>query len=400
MELLNQSYELVDVSLLQQHPRNPRRGDVASISDSIGVNGFYGTVVVQRSTGNILAGNHRLQAARLQGATKLPVVYIDCDDDRALKILLADNRTNDLAGYDDEALAALLQELPDLSGTGYDQTALDELLAGLGVGCEGLTDEDAVPEVEETAISKIGDLWTLGKHRLICGDSTDAATVSKVLGGVKPGLMVTDPPYGVEYDPAWRNKAGLNKSKKKMGQVLNDGIADWTEAWCLFPGNIAYVWHAGKFASTVQSSLEAVEFTIRSQIIWVKDRFALSRGDYHWQHEPCWYAVKGTGNWTGDRSQSTTWMINAREDSGSGHGTQKPVECMRRPIANNSCLGQAVYDPFCGSGTTIIAAEKMRRSCFAIELNPLYVDLIVKRWQEFTGLTAVREDGKTLIEAA
>jgi DNA modification methylase len=182
-------------------------------------------------------------------------------------------------------------------------------------------------------------------------------------------------------------------NKKKLGEVLNDDRADWREAWALFPGDVAYVWHANLRASEVQASLEAAAFTIRSQIIWAKDRFALSRGDYHWQHEPCWYAVREskTGHWAGDRSQTTLWKIPAREDSGHGHSTQKPAECMRRPILNNSSPGQAVYEPFSGSGTTIIAAEETGRCCYAIELNPQYVDVAVRRWQDFTGKRAVLE---------
>jgi DNA modification methylase len=142
----------------------------------------------------------------------------------------------------------------------------------------------------------------------------------------------------------------------------------------------------------VQGSLEASGFEIRSQIIWTKERFALSRGHYHWQHEPCWYAVRaGSASWQGDRKQSTVWHINAREDQGLGHGTQKPVECMRRPLANNSSAGQAVYEPFSGSGTTLIAAEMTGRSCHAIELSPAYVDVGVRRWEAFTGQAAVLE---------
>jgi DNA modification methylase len=227
--------------------------------------------------------------------------------------------------------------------------------------------------------------------------------VVTLLAGVSPHLMVTDPPYGVNYDPAWRKRAGVNLNERKLGKVANDDRADWREAWALFPGSVAYVWHAGRHTSEVQLSLEASGFDIRSQIIWAKDRFALSRGHYHWQHEPCWYAVRGTAgtNWSGDRKQSTLWTINAREDDGHGHGTQKPVECMRRPIENNSSAGQAVYEPFSGSGTTIIAAEMTGRCCVAIELDPAYIDVAVLRWQAFTGGTATLEDtGKSFAEVA
>jgi DNA modification methylase len=162
------------------------------------------------------------------------------------------------------------------------------------------------------------------------------------------------------------------------------------------------VWHAGRYASVVQDSLSSVGFEVRAQIIWAKDRFALSRGHYHWQHEPCWYAVRqGSANWQGDRKQSTLWQIPAREGQGFEHGTQKPVECMKRPIENNSSPGHAVYEPFCGSGTTIIAAEITGRSCHAIELLPQYIDVAVQRWQAFTGETAVLEgDGRSFVAVA
>jgi DNA modification methylase len=211
--------------------------------------------------------------------------------------------------------------------------------------------------------------------------------------------MVTDPPYGVVYDPSWRNAAGVSGSSR-LGKVQNDDRADWREAWELFPGDTAYVWHAGKFASQVQKSLEAAGFEMRAQIIWRKSHFAIGRGDYHWQHEPCWYAVRkgGKRKWTGDRKQSTVWDIagvkTAKDtdgetaDDASVHGTQKPVECMRRPIENNSKAGEIVYDPFLGSGTTVIAAEQSGRICYGLEIDPAYVDVIVRRWQNFTGGSA------------
>ena len=251
--------------------------------------------------------------------------------------------------------------------------------------------EDEIPEAPEDPVTRPGDLWILGNHRLLCGDSTVATDVERLLGTVKPLLMVTDPPYGVDYDPVWRNKAGA-AATKRTGKVLNDDRADWREAWALFPGDVAYVWHGALHAAVVAESLEAAGFNVRSQIIWAKDRLVLSRGDYHWQHEPCWYAVKktGKGHWAGDRKQTTLWQIAHRDqDADTVHGTQKPVECMHRPILNNSSPGQAIYEPFMGSGTTLIAAETIGRVCLGIELNPAYVDVAVDRWQQFTGEPAV-----------
>src|SRR5882724_2118903 len=213
------------------------------------------------------------------------------------------------------------------------------------------------------------------------------------LGDAKPFLMVTDPPYGVEYDPQWRERAGLGR-QRQVGAVANDHQADWSAAYKLFTGDVAYVWHAGVHAAEVADSLAAAEFQIRSQIVWAKQHFALSRGNYHWGHEPCWYCVR-TGHssrWRGDRTQSTVWQIanlnsfgGNRDETATGHGTQKPVELMRRPILNHTERGGRVYDPFLGSGTTVIAAEQTERTCYGLEIDPRYVDVIVRRWEEFSG---------------
>jgi DNA modification methylase len=233
---------------------------------------------------------------------------------------------------------------------------------------------------------------------------------------VKPHLMVTDPPYGVDYDASWRNGRDLARGMKiapAQGKVVNDDKADWREAWALFPGDVAYVWHApGVLQLSVAESLQAAGFECRNHIIWAKHALVLGRGHYHQQHEPCWYAVRkgSTGHWQGDRKQSTLWTISGwtfgggkrgAENEGTGHSTQKPVECMRRPIENNSNPGQAVYEPFSGSGTTIIAGEMTGRHVYAIELNPPYVDVAVTRWQKFAGKVATLEgDGRTFAEVA
>jgi len=244
-----------------------------------------------------------------------------------------------------------------------------------------------------------------GRHRLVCGDATEVGAVDAALAGVQPHLMVTDPPYGVEYDADWRNRADRANGKpyggRAIGKVSNDDRCDWREAWALFPGAVAYVWHGGLHVTTVAESLQAAGFDVRAQIIWAKNNIAIGRGHYHWQHEPCWYAVRkgGVGSWQGDRKQSTLWQIDKPRASETGHSTQKPVECMQRPIVNNSSAGQAVYDPFVGSGTTIIAAEITGRLCHAIELAPGYVDVAVQRWQAFAGGEArLKETGETFAQ--
>jgi DNA modification methylase len=397
--------ETIKTANLIPYARNSRThsdAQVAQIAGSIREFGFTNPVLIDAENG-IIAGHGRVMAAGKLGLDKVPCIRLGHLSEAQKKAyIIADNKLALNAGWDEEMLALELGELDaldfDMSLIGFGE---DELAALLTETTEGETDPDEVPEPPADPVSVLGDVWVLGKHRIVCGDCTDQGTVDKCLNGVTPHLMVTDPPYGVEYDPSWRAKAGINKNTEKMGKVLNDDRADWREAWALFPGDVAYVWHASLFTREVLDSLEACDLKHRSMIIWVKDRFTLGRGDYHWQHEPCWYAVRNgrKGHYDGGRKQSTVWNIPARDDSGVGHGTQKPVECMKRPMENNSSAGQAVYEPFSGSGTSIIAGEMIGRCVHAIELNPAYVDVAVERWQAFTGKQAIHEaSGKTFDE--
>jgi DNA modification methylase len=334
----------------------------------------------------------------------VPVIVLSgLSETQRRQLVLADNRIALNAGWDAEMLHLELQDLmalgADLSVLGFTE---DELARSLGGGTTaGLTDEDHVPALADEAVSRAGDIWQLGAHRVACGDCTDPGTVAALLDGVIPQLMVTDPPYGVSHDPAWRHRAGVNMSRPR-GKVANDERADWGPAWALFPGNIAYVWHGALHATTVAESLRKHGFAIRAQIIWAKERLVIGRGDYHWQHEPAWYAVRDKGHWTGDRKQTTLWAIPSRDqDADTVHGTQKPVECMRRPLLNNSNPGQATYDPFLGSGTTLIAAETTGRVAFGLEIDTRYVDVAVRRWQAFSGSAAtLQSDGRTFVEVS
>jgi DNA modification methylase len=398
-------YKPASVAELVPYARNARthsEAQVAQIAASIREFGFTNPILVDGDRG-IIAGHGRLLAARKLGLTEVPTIELShLTEAQRRAYILADNRLALSAGWDDDLLRIELGELQaegfDLSLTGFD---LGEIEALFAAPTTGLTDPDEVPEAPAVPVSRPGDLWQLGRHRLVCGDATDAATVARLLAGVQPHLMVTDPPYGVAYDPAWRNRAGVSTTQR-TGKVENDHRADWREVWALFPGEVVYVWHGALHATTVAESLTASGFEIRAQIIWAKDRLVLGRGHYHWQHEPCWYAVRGTGHWSGDRKQTTLWQIASRgQDAETVHGTQKPAECMRRPIENNSSPGQAVYEPFSGSGTTIIAAEMSGRCCHALELSPAYVDVAVLRWQAFTGLVATLEgDGRSFAEVA
>ena len=379
--------------------RLPPTEQVAQLAASIAEFGFNVPVLVD-DAGVLIAGHGRVLAAKALGLQEVPAIRLGhLTEAQARAYRLADNQLALNSTWDESLLAAELRALRteefDLGLIGFDGAMLDRLLADAPSEAPAAAggDPDApAPEPPVAPVTRPGDLWLLGPHRLLCGDSTDAADVARLLDGARPHLMVTDPPYGVNYDPEWRNEAGVSATMR-TGKVANDDRADWRAAWALFPGNVAYVWHAGVHARTVIESLEAAGFAVRSQIVWAKSRFVLGRGDYHWQHEPCLYAVRkgATGHWQGARDQATLWAIanSGDEDAATVHGTQKPVECMRRPIVNNSAVGDAIYEPFCGSGSTIIAAESTERVCYAMELDPRYVDVAVCRWQTFTNRSAV-----------
>lgn len=384
-----------------KNPRTMPENAVQKLAGSLKTFGFQKPIVVDQA-GVVIAGHVVLKAAQQAGFTRVPVLISTLDAKAAKAYRLADNRTAQETDWLEDLLkdelTALDEDGFDLAALGFDDRELQKLMSD----DEELARAEETPEAPVNPVSVLGDVWLLGNHRILCGDSTKADDVDKVLNGVKPHLMVTDPPYGVVYDANWRNEAeranGRPVGARATGKVLNDDRADWTESWALFPGAVAYVWHAGRHAAEVQRSLETAGFDMRCQIIWAKNNIAIGRGDYHWQHEPCWYAVrhKNKGYWCGARDQSTLWKIDKPQKSETGHSTQKPVECMRRPIINNSSPGQAVYEPFSGSGTTIIAGEMTGRHVYAIELNPAYVDVAVKRWQDFTGQKAIHEaTGKT-----
>jgi DNA modification methylase len=382
------------IDALKPYDRNPRRISKEAfekLKRSLQEDGYHQRLVVTQDM-RIVGGHQRVRALKEIGVKEVQILQPDRELDLAAfrRILIRDNLP--FGEFDFEMLANDFDK-EELLDIGMPAEWLDEF--GVKEENTGLTDPDEVPAIADEAISMPGDIWILGKHRIICGDSTNATDVGALLGDVKPMLMVTDPPYGVEYNADWRNKAiranGSPIAGKAVGKVMNDDKSDWREAWALFPGEVAYVWHASSFIPEVAESLRACDFKLRNLIIWAKSNLVIGRGDYHHQHEPCWYAVRnnGKGHWNGDRKQTTLWQIDKPQKSETGHSTQKPVECMKRPIENNSSPGQAVYEPFSGSGTTIIAGEMTGRSVYAVELNPLYVDIAVKRWEAFTGEEAI-----------
>lgn len=411
--------------------RNAKKHDFGAIIKSIRRHGFLDPMKfdaqLNDGRGGIVEGNGRATALRDMCAQNeklprgivqngkgwlVPILFgVDAESQAAAEAYAVDHNNITMLGGDYDMLeiakmwepdgyAKLLQDLreAELPPVSMDDGDIAALLRAMDAEQlpPGNDDEhagelvDKAEELNRIWQVKFGDLWECGEHRIICGDCTHVEVVTKLLGDEKPNLMVTDPPYGVEYDPNWRNEVDRANGKpygaRAVGRVENDEKSDWREAWTLFEGNIAYVWHAGKHGGQVQESLEVCGLIVRNQIIWAKPRFVISRGDYHWQHEPCWYAVRknGKGNWCGDRSQTTLWQIEHNK-SETGHGTQKPFECMARPVRNNSEIGDLVYDPFLGSGTTMIACENLKRKCRAIELNPAYVAVALQRWSDLTG---------------
>lgn len=398
-----------DPATLKPNPKNPRTHSdeqIKMIRASIDEFGWTVPCVIDEKD-KLWGGHGRALAAQLEPAIPLVPCVVARGWTAAQKTayMLADNRIGEVSTWDRDLLRDHLKSLDgvfDLAKAGFDAIMLPQFLADPN---PGRVDPEETPEPPADPVSRLGDVWILGNHRLAVGDSTNAETVAAALGDLKPKLMVTDSPYGVNYDANWRNEVDRANGKaygaRAVGLVKNDDRSDWREAWALFPGDVAYCWHADRHASSVQVSLESVGFEIVCQVIWAKNRLIISRGDYHWQHEPCWYAVKKgkRHNWSGDRSQTTLWAIeHAKSDT--GHSTQKPIECMRRPIENNSKPGDAVYDPFVGSGTTIISCEMMGRKAVAIELNPAYADVCITRWETFSGGRATLLDsaGRTFAE--
>ncbi len=393
------------------YSRNPRKNDavISKMVASITEFGFTIPVLV-KSDGLVIDGHLRLKAARQLHLDKVPVVIADHLSEAQVKAFrLLANRSVQWAEWDDELLKLELDDLKkldfDLKLTGFD----DEELLGC-LQSSDLIQQDTEPQsdraeelLEEWKVKR-GDLWICGDHRIYCGDATNQEDVEKLLQGAQPLMMVTDPPYGVEYDPTWRDHCGgqFGDGKTKMrGKVENDDRADWREAWALFHGDVAYVWHASLKSAEVFNSLMQCEFQSRALIVWFKQHFTLMRTGYHWSHELLWYAVRNgkTAHWIGDRKQTTVWQIDSLNTAGRkgikeeqevklGHGTQKPLECMARPIRNHD--SEWIYDPFCGSGTTLIAAHNLNRKALAMEINPAYVAVSLQRFLDHSGIKPVR----------
>lgn len=395
----------IPLELLLEAEWNANRmpaGLLAKVRRSIEQFGVVENLVARRHPSReglyeLLSGNHRLRILKELGHSSAPVVVVDLNDARARLLAQALNRTR---GSDDPAAyARLLEEvltevevsevtalLPETEST------IERVLREFGGGD---TSDDQLPALTvNEPRSKLGEIYQLGPHRLACGDATDPALVTELLAGERPALLSTDPPYGVQLDGAWRDGVRQPLGSARAGGILNDDRADWREAFILCEAPVAYIWHGALHAHTVREALLASGFEIRQQIIWRKQVHALGRGHYQWLHECCYYAVrKGfSANWQGGRKQTTVWDAaspimpygnRSDEDCASRHPTQKPLELFERPILNHTNRGEIVYEPFAGSGTGLIAAEKTGRVCLAVELDPVWCDLVRDRYDSY-----------------
>lgn len=421
------------IAELKADPKNARRHSRRNIDMLVGSLQEVGAArsIVIDEDDTILAGHGVVEAAGLAGIERLRVIEADGNEIIAVrrsgltetekrKLSLYDNRVGELADWDPEILAGLMAEDKGLLAGMFSADELSELLKNVGPddGEPPGPQMDRAEELRERWGVERAQVWEIpsktveGKcHRVMCGDSTSTEDGRRLMGKAQPTLMVTDPPYGVNYNPEWRKDVGVS-SGGRMGKVTSDDRAKWSAAYIRSGCDVAYVWHAAIYAMDVARGLQAAGFTLRAQIVWAKKRFALSRGNYHWAHELCWYAVRkgAPARFKGGRRQSTLWadiidtwcgddvLYAARVDESTiytfpascttvweiggdktvegGHSTQKPLECMARPIRNHE---GDVYDPFLGSGTTMIAAEQLGRLCYGMEIEPKYVAVSLQR---------------------
>jgi DNA modification methylase len=376
----------VPLEALELYPGNARRGDLSALADSLRVNGQYRPIVVDRDRMQVLAGNHTLMAARELGWPTIKASFVEgLSETEARKIVLADNRLSDLASYENSALAELLASLPDYDGTGFAAADVDALIASLAAQNEptALTDPDDVPEAPERPQSQLGDIWSLGPHRLLVGDAT--ADLSELMQGDLADLVLTDPPYNVDYEGGTGLKIQNDKLLQSDFANLLD-LAFGKASQVAAAGASIYVFHSDSHRVTFQTSAESAGWTIRQNLVWVKNALVMGRQDYHWKHEPILYGwLAGSAHrWHGDRKQSTVveWDKPSKSEL---HPTMKPVGLLAYLVSNSSQIGGIVLDPFAGSGSTLIACHQQHRVARLVELDPKYADVICRRYWEHTG---------------
>lgn len=396
---LNIEHTTVRVDDLKPYAGNARLSDMASIKESVETHGLYRSIVVRKSTMEILAGNHTWLAAKELGAETIPVGIIDVDEHTALKIVLVDNGANDKATYNDQALAELLEALDgDLTGTGFLDDDYDDLLDALNDAdlanqdTNLLGDPDDAPEPPTTPLATLGDIFTLGRHRVICGDSTNAETLTKLIGNEPADVLWTDPPYGVDYIGGTADALTIqNDGAEHLDDLLHAAFKNALHG--LRPGAPCYVAHSDTRRISFETAMSDNGYLVRQNLIWMKNTLVMGRSDYHYKHEPILYGFtpdgqgrlgRGGERWYGDDKQTTVIEVDKPQRNGV-HPTMKPTELILANLTNSLRPGGIVLDLFGGSGSTLIAAHQHGSSARLIELDPRYVDVICLRYQQLTG---------------
>lgn len=398
--------EMRPVGSIKPYEQNPRVNDagVDAVAASLKAYGWRQPVVVDEHD-VIIVGHTRYKAALKLGMTEIPVhVAVGLTPEQARAYRIADNQTATLSQWDDgklvEELLALQTAGFDLDLTGFSAEDLGRLLAGGGV--EPQADPDDVPEPPVEPETRPGDLWLLGQHRLLCGDATNADDLARLMGGATADLLLTDPPYGVGYVGRTKDELTFANDDLADDDRYRSFLADALRAALphVRPGGGFYLWHADVRGLPVRLAARDAGLTVRQCLVWVKQSMVLGRQDYQWKHEPCLYGWRdgAAHTWLGDRAQTTVLEFDRPSRNGD-HPTMKPVELMRRLVRNSCPPGGRVLDPFGGSGTTLVAAELEGRVAYLMELDPAYVDVAVRRWEQVTGKTAEREPGDPAGEA-
>ncbi len=399
--------EQIGIATLIPFAKNSRThsdAQVAQIAASIREFGFTNPVLIDEANG-IIAGHGRVMAARKLKLTEVPCIRLaHLSDAQKRAYVIADNKLALNAGWDEAMLKLELADLKaldfDLDLTGFDTDEINALLAEKGT--EGLTDPDDTPEPPVEPVTRLGDVWVCGQHRVMCGSSLEMTAIERLCGDQRVDMLLTDPPYNVAY--TGKTKDALTIQNDSMGDeafrtFLRDAFV--TADAVLKPGAVFYVWHADSEGYNFRGACKDANWKVRQCLIWQKSSMVMGRQDYHWQHEPCLYGWKdGAGHlWASDRKQTTLLKFD-RPSRSEDHPTMKPVALFEYQLLNNTKGGDIVLDSFGGSGTTLIAAEKNGRIARIMELDPKYVDVIVKRWEDFSGQKAVLESTGEPFKAA
>jgi len=388
--------ENIDINLLKPYANNPRKltpKAIEKVAESLKQFGFRQPIVVDNNN-IIVVGHTRYQASRKLGYTQVPITKINnLTKEQINAYRIADNRTNEEAEWDDELLALEIKDLEmkdfDISLTGMDKPELDKILFEEK---QGNTDDDEVPEAPEEPITKPGDIWQLGNHRIICGDSTLPETYQKLLADKKVDLYLTDPPYNVAYVGKTKDALTIQNDKQtddQFQEFLKNAFTNSTEYLKL--GGSFYIWHSDSEGLLFRLAVNDANLKLRQTLIWSKNTMVMGRQDYQWQHEPCLYGWKegASHTWYSDRKQ-TTILNFERPTSSKLHPTMKPVKLISYLINNSTKQEDIVLDSFLGSGSTLIACEKLQRICYGIELDPIYCDVIIKRWEQWANAKATK----------